>query len=279
MVFGGVNMAKLNPKLKATKPKSVFEKPLQVDFKELSKSLSKGISHAAFGKWEEVGNDAVDSLLAIGLGTTPGELAFLLVRRSITLALFNLLSEISSQQLLDAKKDSETLLDQLDLSISAGEVHIDHKFLDRPADLPLVGEMQSLLQKQLESLGVKTHTSKAIVDRLPSYFVYALNQEWRKNAKSCRPLLDALDTPFAKAGDREWAWKVYSSLLKHRIQEGIFDEPFSLSQMYVPLNAFYFEEKDAKEFTEEMTRSSGRMRRRIVVSLQKELEQWLDNTS
>lgn len=269
-------MAKLNPKLKATKPKSVFEKPLQVDFNELSKSISKGISHAAFGKWEEIGNDAVDTLLAIGLGTTPEELAFLLIRRSITMALFNLLGEISSQQLMDTKKDPEMLLDHLDLSISAGEVHIDHKFLDRPAELPLVSELQPLLQKQLESLGVKTSTAKAIVNRLPSYFVYSLNQEWRKNAKSYRPLLDALDTPFARAGDREWAWKVYSSLLKRRIQEGIFDEPFSLSQMYVPLNAFYLEEKDAKEVTEDATRFA-RTRRRVVVSLQKELEEWLDN--
>ncbi|HPR90738.1 MAG TPA: hypothetical protein PLD93_04830, partial [Synergistaceae bacterium] len=112
----------------------------------------------------------------------------------------------------------------------------------------------------------------------PSYFVYALNQEWRKNAKSYRPIVEALDTPFAKAGDREWAWNAYSALLQRRVHEGIFDEPFSLSQIYVPLNAFYYEDKAAEEPTEEMTRS-GRKRHRVVVSLQKELEQWLGNSS
>jgi hypothetical protein len=133
--------------------------------------------------------------------------------------------------------------------------------------LPLVGEFQSLLQQWPEDLEINKPTTKAIVDRLPSYFVHALNHEWRKNAKSYSSLLDALGTPFAKAGDHECALTAYSALLKRLIQEGIFDEPFSLSQMYVLLNAFYFEERDAKEFTE-MTRL-GRKRLRAVVSLQK----------
>ena len=73
-------MPKSNPKLKATKPKSVFEKSFQVDLKGLFKSLSKGIVHTACGKWEEVGTDAVETLSAIGLATEPGELAFLLIQ-------------------------------------------------------------------------------------------------------------------------------------------------------------------------------------------------------
>ena len=271
-------MANLNPKLTATKPKSVFEKQFKVDFKQLFKALTKGIGHTACGKWEEVGNDAVETLSAIGLTTEPEELAFLLIYRSIIKALFELVGESASQQLIDAEKDSDALVDQLDFSISAGEVHIDHTFFDRPAELPLIEEIQPHLQKWLEDLGVNPPAAKAIVDRLPSYFVYALNQEWRKNAKSYRPIVEALDTPFTKAGDREWAWTAYSALLQRRVQEGIFDEPFSLKQIYVPLNAFYLEDKATEERTREMARD-GRKRWRVVVSLQKELEQWLDNPS
>jgi len=268
--------AKATPKLKAKKSKSVFEKSFQVDLKELFKALSKGVIHTACGKWEELGTDAVETLSAVGLATEPGELSFLLISRSITKALFELVGENASQQLIDNKKASDALVDQLDFSMSSGEVYIDHKFLDRPAELPLLKEIQSLLQKWLEGLGVSNPSAKAIADRLPSYFVYSLNQEWRKNAKAYSPIIEALDTPFAKAGDREWAWAAYSALLQHRIHEGIFDEPFSLSQIYVPLNAFYSEEKIGKDLTEEMSRGK-RTRRRVAVSLEKELEQWLDN--
>ena len=271
-------MAKLNPKLKVIEPKSFFEKPLQVDSKELFKALSKGIAHVAFGKLDEVAVDAADAIAAIGSAKKPEELLFILIRRSIIVALFELVGEIASQQLNDIKNNSDALVDQLDFSISSREVYIDGKFFDRPAEFPLIKEIQSLLQKWLESLGMSEPAGKAIVDRLPSYFVYALNQEWRKNAKSYSPLVDALDTPFAKAGDREWAWTSYSALLQRRVDEGIFDEPFSLRQMYVPLNAFYYENKTAKELIEEMART-GRQRKRVVVSLQNELEQWLQKAS
>ena len=87
------------------------------------------------------------------------------------------MGEIASQQLNDVKNNSDALVDQLDFSISAREVYIDGKFFDRPAELPLIKEIQPLLRKWLESLGMSEPTGKAIVDRLPSYFVYALNQE------------------------------------------------------------------------------------------------------
>jgi uncharacterized protein YjbI with pentapeptide repeats len=149
-------------------------------------------------------------------------------------------------------------------------------FLDRPTELPILKDAQSLLQKWLEDLNMSNPSAKAIADRLPSYFVYALNQEWRRNAKIYRPIIEALDTPFAKAGDRDWAWSAYSALLHRRINEGIFDEPFSLSQIYVPLNAFYLDEAEGEKQSEGMNRI-GRKSRRVVVSLEKELELWLDN--
>lgn len=216
----------------------------------------------------------MEALSAIGIATEPGELAFLLIRRSITKALFELVGESASQQLAEAKKDSDALIEQLNFSIAIREVHIDHKFLDRPAELQLVEDIQTLLQKWLEGLGENKPTAKAIVERLPGYFVYALNQEWRRNSKSYRPLVEALDTPFAKAGDREWAWTAYAAFLQRKIQEGVFNEPFSLSQIYVPLNAFYLEETARKDTADEMLRTN-RERRRVVVSLQDELNQWL----
>nr|MDQ3563459.1 hypothetical protein [Pseudomonadota bacterium] len=129
-------MPRTSPKLKVTKPKNVFKKPLQADFKALFKALSKGVGHTAIGKWEEIGTDTVEALSAVGLSTEPGELAFLLVRRSIAKALFELVGQSASLQLAGSKVDSDALVEQLDFSISLRPVHIDRKFLDRPSELP-----------------------------------------------------------------------------------------------------------------------------------------------
>jgi hypothetical protein len=219
-----------------------------VDYKGLFKSVSKCVIHVAGGKLEDAAIDATETISSLGLKTEgPGELASRLINRSIKEALSELVRGSSALLLIAGEKDPDAILDQLDFSSSASEVSIDKKFLDRPFELPFLKDVQSLLQKWLEDLNMSNPSAKAIADGLPSYFVYALNQEWRKNAKIYRPIIEALDTPFASAGDREWAWDAYSAFLRRRINEGIFDEPFSLSQIYAPLNAFYLEEANRRD--------------------------------
>jgi len=87
-----------------------------------------------------------------------------------------------------------------------------------------------------------------------------------------------MDTPFTKAGEREWAWASYSALLQRRTQEGIFDEPFSLSQIFIPLNAYYLEDPNCKNSLDDMGRTDRRGRR-VVISLQHELEHWLQKAN
>jgi len=268
--------SKLSPKLKAKKPVSVFFKPVKVDFKELFKALAKGVGHTATGKWIELGTDAVDALAALGLETEPGELASVLIRRSLITAAFELLDDSASHLSDTAATDADALVDSLDLSI---DINVDPKFLDRPGDLPIVESFKTLLSAWLKELGIEESAADAIAGRLPTYFVYALNQEWRRNSKSYGPLLEALNTPFTKAGDREWAWAQYSALLERRIQEPVFDEPFSLSQIFVPLSAYYSKERPRTEMEVDALRDERQKRRHVVIDLNKELTNWVDSSN
>jgi hypothetical protein len=227
-------MAKKNSGIKAAVPKNVFLKPVKFEFKDLFKALAKGVGHTAAGKWEELGVDTVETLSAIGIATDPEELAFLLIRRSAITAIFELVKDSANIFPPEAKTAPDDLTSQLHTYISHDEFFVDCQFLDRPADLPLVGELQKLLRFWLEGSGVPAPSATAISDRFPTYFVYALNQEWRENAKSYRPLVEALDAPFAKAAIRESAWTAYASLLQKRIQESVFDEPFSWPRYLFP---------------------------------------------
>ena len=77
-------------RLIAKAPVNMLDKPIKADLKGLFKGLAKGIGHASIGKWEELGNDAVESLGALGLATEPGELVSLLVQRSLVRAMYDL---------------------------------------------------------------------------------------------------------------------------------------------------------------------------------------------
>ena len=245
-------MSESHAQMHIEKPVNIFSKPLKADIKALLKALSKGIGHTAVGKWEELGTDSMEAISAIGLNTDPEELAFVFIRRSLTKALFELVGESASTQLAVSAKDADDLINKLDFSMESKDIYIDSKFFDRPTELRLLSDIKSVLQQWLEANGLSMQTSKAIADRLPSYFVFALNQEWRRNIKSYQRLAEVLDTPFAKASDRERAWNTYSALLQRRIQECIFDEPFSLSQLFVPLNAYCLDDQTRKLQTKDI---------------------------
>lgn len=267
----------LSPKLKVKKPVSALFKPVKADFKDLFKALAKGVGHTATGKWAELGGDAVETLSALGVTTEPGELASLLIRRSLTMAVFELVGDSASQLSDKAAADADALVDSLDLSIEAKDMHVDQKFFDQPGDLPIVDRFKSLLADWLKGLRLEESAADAIARRLSTYFVYALNQEWRRNSKAYGPLVEALNTPFTKAGEREWAWVEYSAFLERRIQEPVFDEPFSLSQIFVPLSAYYSKERPRKELEADALRDERQKRRHVVIDLQEELKRWVDS--
>ena len=159
--------------------------------------------------------------------------------------------------------------------IANDEFHFDRRFLDRPAELPVISELQQLLGFWLRGVGVPQSSAAAVADRLPSYFVYALDEEWRKNTRSYKPLADASATPFAAATEREWSWASYAALLQRQVAESVFDEPFSLAQIFVPLNGYYFDKRTGDRSREEIAHLQER--RRIVVNLQEELAAWAEN--
>jgi uncharacterized protein YjbI with pentapeptide repeats len=271
-------MRKATPKLKVKTPQSVFSKTLKLDYKKLFTGLSKMVVHGATGQWVSAATDYIEALSAIGLTTEPGELASKLIHRSIIKALFELIDESVKVQNCEEEPPVERFVEDLDFSISNNEIYIDSYFLDRPSSLPIIKDVQLLLEYWLKKVGVPASTSDAIVNRFPSYFIYALIQEWRTNAKSYAPVLAAINTPFSKAGEREWAWYAYFAMLKRKTQESIFDESYSLKQIYVPLNAYYLGDEVVDE-SKSWINNTGKKQIRIVVSLDEELENWLENQS
>jgi hypothetical protein len=185
-------MRKTTPKLTTKKPVSVFEKPLQADYKAIFKALSNGVGHVASGKWEELGNDAVEALGAIGLVTEPGELACLLIQRSLVRALFDLVSEIAAQYLTEVKDEAGRLEALLNFTVSSSEIFIDQKFLERPEDLPILGDLKPLLEAWLEAQGVPHASAQAVSMMTERHSArglsvfkdngQVLNRAWRQNA-------------------------------------------------------------------------------------------------
>jgi uncharacterized protein YjbI with pentapeptide repeats len=256
-------------RVKTKQPVNLLMKPVKVEGEKLFKALAKAAVNLSTLQWSKVASDAVEAAASLSVSTTPEELAHTLLHRSLTRALFDVIGESSLRTVHDNSVAGKSLEKTLHEIMQIGEVELDRRFFDRPTSLPILPIVQSTLRKWLISSGLRDAAAENITNRLPSHFQAAVMEEWRRNSKRYQAVLLALDSPFAKAGDRELGWKNYDAWLQRQIEVSVFDEPFSLAQIYIPLNAYFVEHvKDKTECAK---------RRRSVVSLESELRHWLQH--
>ena len=276
--------------LPVKKPVSLWNKPLQANFKDLFKSLGKAAISSTVGNWAGLGEGLVDTTAAVGLQEEPGEIAWLLIYRSLGQAMSDLAE--SNQDLLLVKKANARALEEFcksDIveSLENIELTLTSDFFGRPKDLPILEPIKTPFAQWLQSFGIEAAQARSMADRLPSYFVFALEEEWKNRPKDYARLQEALDTPFTKASDRERGWQRYSAWLQRQVDEPMFAEPFSLKQVYVPLRAYYKKRKSEEELEPDFEAGLPRRARqaageqdkqdeRVVVDLQKAIEAWLE---
>jgi uncharacterized protein YjbI with pentapeptide repeats len=261
-----------------SKPVALWNKPINADFKELFKSLGKGVIDGVLGKWEEVAKDALDGVTALGLTAAPEEVAWLLIYRSLVEAIVSLIK--GNQELLFEKpneSDLELLCDRLNHSLESIELRIDQDFFSRPKDLPILEAIKTAFADWLKYFSVNQAQALTISYRLPTYFVFALHEEWAKHPEKYACLKEELDTPFTQANEREQSWQRYLAWLQKQVEEPMLLEAFGLKQVYVPLHAYY-KQKVGGEKSEEFERRlrEDEKYQRIVLDLEIELGAWLE---
>jgi len=278
--------------LNVTKPASILNRSISFSFKDLFKSATKAVVNGLAGKFPEALDGVTDALASVRISQDCGEVAWLFIQRSLLRALHDLLEEnepliyrdadnmmvrLSKRGLPPDDPDAVTAL--LDLSLEQAEITIDENFFRSPRALPLLEHFKTPFKQWLELFGLNSAEADSIANRLPSYFVYALNGQWRERPEDYKCLKEAFDTPFTKAGAAEQAWQSYAALLQKQVDEPMFVEAFSLRQVYVPLRAYYFEKTAAtdKETRLDPRAAEAMNARRIVTDLEQELDSWLVN--
>jgi len=265
------------PGIKVEQPVSVWKKEIKANPKGLFASLGKAAINGAFLKWDDFAESGVEVLENLGLEAKPGEIAGLLIVRSLMQGMQDLLDE--NRGLLNQKPDNLTeLYNHLNASLTSNELILDPDFFQHPQNLPIVQEAKTGFAEWLEGYVEKKVEAEMISSRLPAYFVFALNDQWVKHSQDYIALKQVLDTPFTQATRREQGWLRYRARLQKRVDEPIFWEAFSLKQVYVPLRAYY-EREVAGQSERKFERgiSENKNYERVIVDLNSELETWLQN--
>ena len=275
--------------LNVTKPVSVLNRAIKFSFEDLFKSATKAVVKGATGKFADALGHVADALASVELPRDGGEVAWLLIQRSLLHAVHDLIKENEPLLYRDPQNplaaltkrglppdDPDAITARLDLSLELTEMVIDENFFLRPRTLPVLEHFKTPFREWLELFGLNNAEATSIVNRLPSYFVHALNEQWRERAADYACLKSAFDTPFTNAGAAEQAWQSYAALLQKQVDEPMFVEAFSLRQVYVPLRAYYVERDAAdKEARFDPRTAEAQNAKRVVVMLQDEIDAWL----
>ncbi|MCP4148455.1 MAG: hypothetical protein GY757_11980 [bacterium] len=247
-------------------------------------ALLKGIYTTAknglAANWLSVPGNIADTIAAIKLEGDAGSTGWKLVGRALTDALLTLIVEKHPV----FQKES-IVVDRLDRDLNAiledSAYFIDADFFKHPERLPFITQTLPLFREFLQLCGFEEVDAVNMVGRLPGYFVFSLVHEWRQNYTYYKALKEHLLTPFDEAADRENQWYLYAKWLTRQMDEPVFDESFSLRQVYIPLRAYYKVSKgDANKNVCEPGHA-GRVQedkvQRIVTLLERELSLWFDS--
>lgn len=262
--------------LVVSKPISLLNRDVKADIGGLFKALGKSVVHFGTGKtWELVG-DVAEAAAALGLKTDPGRLAWYLIQRSLLRAMYTLTDEAWLRRVSKQPDPSDELEEKLDGELGKTTLEVTKDFFRHPDRLPFLDACTGWFRLWLLGVGFDKPKAASISQRLRTYFVYALNQEWRAHPELYAPIVSAADTPFTSAGERERGWEKYAAWLGQELDGPLFGEPFSLRQLYIPLRGFY--EHSVKGLVEApLTRDSSADRKRIAVDFTSHLLEWVKN--
>jgi uncharacterized protein YjbI with pentapeptide repeats len=248
-----------------------------VNFGALAAALAKGTAAGVFMQWSDLASSGVDVLGSLGIqGNEVEAIAWLLVERSLLQAMVELTRECKTS-LNTSNPDLKLLCDQLDHALQTNGLSLTPDFFNQPKQLPVVDQVKEPYRLWLRSNGLALEQAISLTVRLPRYFVFALNEQWRAHPADYAPLQTSLSGPFETATERELAWQRYGAWLQREVDKPMFAEAFGLRQLYQPLRAYYkVEDKSQKtdEFEQALPGQSPKALK-YVVDLQTAILDWL----
>lgn len=196
------------------------------------------------------------------------ELGWELVRNALVRATADLYDEGEAAR-PKAQGDVDHLRSQIEIALDDEAAVIPHTVFKDPGTISVVRSAREHFKSWLRLIDLNPAEAESLANRLPTYFTFAFHEEWRARRDHYQPFYEHYETPVTAAVQMEWDWERNRRELIKRIDEPVFEETFSLRQVYVPLRAYWREEREEKEH------GRGPSYALHVVDLHQAIDEWL----
>lgn len=234
-----------------SKPVSLLNRNVKFDLKDFFVQVSSTVAGTAIsvatanpvGVLTNIVKGLASTSKAISLEeVSVEERAWLLVVTSLTHAIakkledFNDLFENSIQQ-SQLSKIGEQVTEQ----VNEVEITLTNEFFDKPHQLAFLDSLLPILTDWLLQLGLNNSQANSFLYQFRTQFPISLHYEWGTNPTYYALIVEKLDTPFNTINRLKRKESEYRYWLQQQVNERIFEEAFGLSQIYVPLRAYYLQ--------------------------------------
>lgn len=261
------------------KKAKLSNKRIKADFQKIFVALSKSAVMLFAGNPVGTIKELVGALGGFKFATDSSDLAYELILTALTNSAqslaeenrLNFTTELTDPEQLEGHKEYEQFRDGITKIVEDEEIVLEYEMLKNPRTIPLLPEFQQFFKDYLILFGIPEMEAELVKNRLPSYFIFELNDEWRNNYSKYEPLIEKLDAPTSEAARKERQWEAYYTYLEREAQTPVFNESFSLNDIFIPLRAYHNKKEKNEDGREEFNKEA--------VWLEESMNHWLNSSN
>lgn len=232
------------------KPVSWWKKEIKddLDLSKFSSGVMKTITSVALGKPVNVGLSLVEVCQSVSISSEipKSERIWRLVFVSLLLSVREIVKQIPKEELEKSnkkltEKEFKRIGKKLEEELDKIECTIDSSFIDNPAGLSLLEAARPVFSSFLEEFLPKEIAGQYSYF-LPRAFIFAVGKAFNQLENKDEALFSEFTHPFKLALGHEKKWQKYEADLQRVCDKGIFNQNYSLRDVYIELNAYWEEE-------------------------------------
>ena len=264
------------------KPVKLLDRTVSADFKKIFKALSQGAISFWMGQPEVALKNITGVVDAFKVNPSPRNLSYQLVITALADAAASLTKEnshrfeavIETEGALKRNPAYQNFLAKIEGVITEGNHLLEYEHIQNPKTLPFLTAYTTYFSDFLKLFAVPEAEAQIVANRLPTYFVYALHNEWRSDPNKYNNLIGTLDPPSAEAARKEKQWAASTAYLQKELADHVLGVSFSLEHIFIPLRAYYVTKPKQRSRREEVHEEKPE---RIALWLEAQMDQWMAN--
>lgn len=264
--------------IKINKPTKIFSKKIGFNYRKIFEAVSKSVVMVSDDKPASAIKELLSVISGVGISSDDIEgITYLLIYKSICSTISTLFLELNDDDFTSDRNtiiinDERTqLLDNINETLENYKLNINNSFFEKPQTLGLLEPVVNGFNDWLAMSKVRSGKRIELLKRFNSTFVRELNKEWIKNSKLYQNIKDQTSSPFERRLEIIDEWNLYYEKLNDEVNKTIFDEDFTLNEIYVPLRA---------EKTKAIRNEDGELEKEYhPIYLEHYLNQWIRQES